>query len=76
MRYKMLRFLSEICDPTLRKEQLQWRNWLAHGTYTTVHELCRGCEFEPRLEQLVWIFLELEVSFFKSCRSFFIWVSS
>jgi hypothetical protein len=30
--------------------QLQWRNWLAHGTYNTVSETCRGCEFEPHLE--------------------------
>jgi hypothetical protein len=40
--------------------QLQWRSWLAHGTYRTVFmyeliinsvEVCRGREFEPRLEQ-------------------------
>ena len=33
--------------------KLQWRNRLAHGTYTTVSvykKRCRGCEFEPHLE--------------------------
>lgn len=35
---------------------LQWRNWLAHGTYKTVRGRCRGCEFEPRLEQPLWFF--------------------
>ena len=37
-----------------RLNELQWRNWLAHGTYMTVlSEKCRGCEFEPHLEQLL-----------------------
>ena len=31
--------------------RLQWRNRLAHGTYRQYKELCRGCEFEPHLEQ-------------------------
>ena len=30
---------------------LQWRNRLAHGTYRQYKEICRGCEFEPHLEQ-------------------------
>ena len=30
---------------------LQWRNRLAHGTYRQYNEICRGCEFEPHLEQ-------------------------
>ena len=30
---------------------LQWRNRLAHGTYRQYEEICRGCEFEPHLEQ-------------------------
>ena len=30
---------------------LQWRNRLAHGTYRQYIEKCRGCEFEPHLEQ-------------------------
>ena len=30
---------------------LQWRNRLAHGTYRQCNEECRGCEFEPHLEQ-------------------------
>ena len=33
---------------------LQWRNRLAHGTYRQYKELCRGCEFEPHLEQHVF----------------------
>lgn len=34
--------------------QLQWRNRLARGTYKTVARgRCRGCEFEPHLEQLL-----------------------
>ena len=32
---------------------LQWRNRLAHGTYRQYNELCRGCEFEPHLEQVL-----------------------
>ena len=32
---------------------LQWRNRLAHGTYRQYIEKCRGCEFEPHLEQYV-----------------------
>ena len=47
--------------------KLQWRSWLAHGTYTTVfmkgielinllikvcYKVCRGREFKPRLEHL------------------------
>ena len=31
---------------------LQWRNRLAHGTYRQCNEKCRGCEFEPHLEQV------------------------
>ena len=31
---------------------LQWRNRLAHGTYRQCNEECRGCEFEPHLEQV------------------------
>ena len=33
--------------------ELQWRNRSARGTYTTVTctKTCRGCEFEPHLEQ-------------------------
>ena len=34
-------------------DRLQWRNRLAHGTYRQYeYEQCRGCEFEPHLEQL------------------------
>ena len=32
---------------------LQWRNRLAHGTYRQSNEKCRGCEFEPHLEQVI-----------------------
>ena len=47
------KYMSDILVIILcRFPQLQWRNWLAHGTYMTVHGLCRGCEFEPHLEQL------------------------
>ena len=37
--------------------QPQWRNRSARGTYTTVYERCRGCEFEPHLGQtlLSWV---------------------
>ena len=34
---------------------LQWRNRLAHGTYRQYIEKCRGCEFEPHLEQYDFI---------------------
>ena len=34
---------------------LQWRNRLAHGTYRQYKELCRGCEFEPHLEQTIFV---------------------
>ena len=37
-----------------KSDGLQWRNWLAHGTYMTVLERCRGCEFEPHLEQFLF----------------------
>lgn len=45
---------------TISKNQLQWRSRLAHGTYKTVFmydviviavKICRGREFEPRLEK-------------------------
>src|SRR4029434_8574435 len=34
---------------------LQWRNRSARGTYKVVQvEQCRGCEFEPHLEQVTF----------------------
>ena len=39
---------------------LQWRNRLAHGTYRQYKELCRGCEFEPHLEQQSFLLIENE----------------
>ena len=38
--------------------RLQWRNRLAHGTYRQYKELCRGCEFEPHLEQQPFLLRE------------------
>ena len=39
------------------RPKLQWRNRLARGTYMAVRaERCRGCEFDPHLEQFL-IFL-------------------
>ena len=38
----------------------QWRNRLAHGTYRQYKELCRGCEFEPHLEQQSFLLIENE----------------
>ena len=55
--------------------QLQWRNWLAHGTYTAVRGRCRGCEFEPRLEQLLWFF-PLRMEYFRRSLLFFFGGSS
>ena len=50
---------KEKIDPVLQPNcfcclqlRLQWRNRLAHGTYRQYKELCRGCEFEPHLEQV------------------------
>ena len=40
--------------------RLQWRNRLAHGTYRQYIELCRGCEFEPHLEQQSFLLIENE----------------
>ena len=40
--------------------RLQWRNRLAHGTYRQYKELCRGCEFEPHLEQQSFLLIENE----------------
>lgn len=38
------------------RPKLQWRNRLARGTYIAVQaEQCRGCEFDPHLEQLFFI---------------------
>ena len=36
------------------RPKLQWRNRLARGTYMAVRaERCRGCEFDPHLEQFL-----------------------
>ena len=37
----------------------QWRNRLARGTYKSVTELCRGCEFEPHRGQVFYYHLNL-----------------
>ena len=39
---------------------LQWRNRLAHGTYRQYKEICRGCEFEPHLEQDILLLYNTE----------------
>ena len=45
---------------------LQWRNRLAHGTYRQYIEKCRGCEFEPHLEQNDFIEVMSVSKFFES----------
>ncbi len=41
-------------DNWYNTQLLQWRNRLAHGTYRQYRELCRGCEFEPHLEHVLF----------------------
>ena len=49
----------------------QWRNRLARGTYnSSTSEKCRGCEFEPHLEQIILkMCLHLFYIFSMSCIS-------
>ena len=52
-RYVMNEFSCDDYEQVPCSHRLpQWRNWLAHGTYMTVSELCRGCEFEPHLGKI------------------------
>ena len=54
-----------------KTNMFQWRNRLARGTYnSSTSEKCRGCEFEPHLEQIILkMCLHLFYIFSMSCIS-------